>query len=76
MATVSRELAAGEVHASSPASQEVVPATLCKVAHVGPRAEAKSVPDSSGKLLAPKQMCLGSKGWISGGREEKGLGTE
>lgn len=69
-------LAAGKTHASSPATQEVVPATLHKVARVGPRAEANSVPDSSGELLAlcPWQVCPGSKVGISGGREGKGLG--
>ena len=56
MATASRGLAAGEVHASNPAGQEVVPATLDKVARVGPRAEADSAPDSSGELLAPRQV--------------------
>lgn len=45
----SRRLAAGEVHASGPASQEVVPA----LAHVGPIAKATSAPKSSGVLLAP-----------------------
>lgn len=49
----SRGLAAGEVHASGPASQEVVPA----LAPVGPIAKASSAPESSGVLLAPKQLC-------------------
>lgn len=65
-ATVSGVVAAGEA-----------PDTLCKMAHVGPRAGASSVPDSSGELLAPRQLCLGNKAGISGrfGKKTSGDGT-
>lgn len=72
MAAASGGLAAGEAHGSSPAGQDTVPATLHKVARMGPR--ANSVPDSSGELLALRQVCPGSKVGISLGREGKGLG--
>jgi len=74
MATVSGSLDTGKVLASSPAGQEVVPSTLCKGACVGPRAEASSVPDISGELLSPRQVCPGSKVGISEGTEVKALG--
>lgn len=74
MATASGGLAAEELHASSPASQEVVPAALHKEVCVGPRAEAISAPDSLGTLLALRMVCPGSKVGISLGREGKGLG--
>lgn len=50
---VSRGLSAGEVHASGSASQEVVPA----LAPVRPIAKASSASESSGVLLAPRQLC-------------------
>lgn len=71
---MSEGLAARGVYASSPAGQGVVPAALHKVAYVEPGAEAISVPDSSGELLAPRQVCPGSKSGISLSREGKGLG--
>lgn len=73
MATASGGLVAGEVHVYSPTGQEIVPATLCKVACMGHRAEANSVSESSGELLTPRQACPESKIRISGGRKGKGL---
>lgn len=74
MATASGGLVAGEVHIFGPTGQEIVPATLCKVARLGHRAEANSVSESSGELLAPRQGSPDSKVRISRGREGKGLG--
>lgn len=68
---VSRGLSAGEVHASGPASQEVVPA----LAPVGPIAKASSASESSRGAAGSKAVVLENEVGISGGWEGKCLGV-